>query len=176
MPSTKLVCTLGPASADRVPELVAAGMSVARINLTHGERDQHEALLRAVRSAAEEAGRPVGVMTDLSGPKVRLGELDGEHERVDAAQVRPQAAAGLARPVAGVGEPGGRGDRPAPDLDAAHAVRDALEPVSEEAALRGAELVVDRAGEDLRRCHVVPSVAGSVSCHQEPPQAVQIRL
>jgi pyruvate kinase len=77
MPSTKLVCTLGPASADRVPELVAAGMGVARINLTHGGRDQHEALIRAVRSAADEAGRPVGVMTDLSGPKVRLGELDG---------------------------------------------------------------------------------------------------
>jgi pyruvate kinase len=77
-PATKLVCTLGPASADRVPELVAAGMSVARINLTHGGREQHRALLAAVRSSARQAGRPVGVMTDLSGPKVRLGELDGE--------------------------------------------------------------------------------------------------
>jgi pyruvate kinase len=77
IPATKLVCTLGPASADRVPDLVAAGMSVARINLTHGGRDQHEALLSAVRTAAQEAGRPVGVMTDLSGPKVRLGELEG---------------------------------------------------------------------------------------------------
>lgn len=77
MPSTKLVCTLGPATAGRVAELVAAGMDVARINLTHGGREQHEMLLNAVRAAAREAGRPIGVMTDLSGPKVRLGELGG---------------------------------------------------------------------------------------------------
>lgn len=74
--ATKLVCTLGPASADRVPELVAAGMDVARINLTHGTREDHDALLASVRAASVEAGRAVAVMTDLSGPKVRLGELE----------------------------------------------------------------------------------------------------
>jgi pyruvate kinase len=108
MPSTKLVCTLGPASADRVPELVAAGMSVARINLTHGGRDQHEALLRAVRSAAQESGRPVGVMTDLSGPKVRLGELDGGEVLLrtgDRFVLRPRTLDGGDGTGAGVSHP-----------------------------------------------------------------------
>jgi pyruvate kinase len=75
MAFTKLVCTLGPASAERVGELVEAGMDVARINLTHGSREDHDSLVSAVRAAADAAGRPIGVMTDLSGPKIRLGEL-----------------------------------------------------------------------------------------------------
>lgn len=75
--ATKLVCTLGPASGGRIPELVEAGMDVARINLTHGSRRDHDRLVRAVREAAERAGRVVAVMADLSGPKVRLGEIEG---------------------------------------------------------------------------------------------------
>ncbi|HEX6208061.1 MAG TPA: pyruvate kinase [Actinomycetota bacterium] len=81
--ATKLVCTLGPASAGRVLELVEAGMDVARINLTHGTREDHEELLRSVREASREAGRAVAVMTDLSGPKVRLGELEPEEVRLE---------------------------------------------------------------------------------------------
>jgi pyruvate kinase len=77
MRATKLVCTLGPASQDRVGELVAAGMDVARINCSHGDREDHDRLLASVRAAADEAGRVVGVMADLSGPKVRLGDLRG---------------------------------------------------------------------------------------------------
>lgn len=74
--ATKLVCTLGPATADRIPELVAAGMDVARINLTHvTDQAERDRLVARVRAAAAEAGRAVGVMADLSGPKVRLGEL-----------------------------------------------------------------------------------------------------
>jgi pyruvate kinase len=75
--ATKLVCTLGPASENRVPELVEAGMDVARINSSHGSREDHARMLAAVRTAADRAGRPVGVMVDLSGPKVRLGDLAG---------------------------------------------------------------------------------------------------
>ena len=75
--ATKLVCTLGPASESRVRDLVQAGMDVARINLAHGSREDHERLLAAVRAASAEAGRPVAVMADLAGPKVRLGELAG---------------------------------------------------------------------------------------------------
>jgi pyruvate kinase len=81
--ATKLVCTLGPASGDHVRELVGAGMDVARINLTHGTREDHERLVRAVREASAEAGRAVAVMTDLSGPKVRLGELDPEEVELE---------------------------------------------------------------------------------------------
>jgi pyruvate kinase len=79
MRATKVVCTLGPSSEGRVADLVAAGMDVARINCSHGAREDHDRMVDAVRTAAEEAGRPVGIMADLSGPKVRLGELrDGE--------------------------------------------------------------------------------------------------
>jgi pyruvate kinase len=94
---TKLVCTLGPATADRIRELVAAGMDVARINCSHGSRQEHEALLAAVRRASEAAGRPVGVMVDLSGPKVRLGELrDGTATLSTGGRfvLRPDGAAG----------------------------------------------------------------------------------
>ena len=75
MRATKLVCTIGPASESRVAELIEAGMDVARINCSHGTREDHDRLLEAVRGAARETGRQVGVMADLSGPKVRLGEL-----------------------------------------------------------------------------------------------------
>lgn len=74
---TKLVCTIGPATADRVPELTAAGMDVARINFSHGTHDGHRAAADAVRRAAADAGRPVAILTDLAGPKIRLGELAG---------------------------------------------------------------------------------------------------
>lgn len=75
MRATKLVCTLGPASEARIPELVEAGMDVARINCSHQGPAERDRLLQAVRRAATTAGRAVAVMADLSGPKVRLGEL-----------------------------------------------------------------------------------------------------
>jgi pyruvate kinase len=79
MRATKLVCTLGPASEAAVPAMVDAGMDVARINCSHGSREDHDRLLGAVRAASSAAGRHVGVLADLSGPKVRLGELaDGQ--------------------------------------------------------------------------------------------------
>ena len=74
---TKLVCTIGPASAERVGDLVAAGMDVARINFSHGTPDDHKAYVHAVRAAAHSARRSVAVMADLPGPKIRLGELEG---------------------------------------------------------------------------------------------------
>src|SRR3954452_2735400 len=74
---TKLVCTLGPASAGIVPELVAAGMNVARVNLSHGTHPEHDALIAAVRDAAAAARRPVAVLVDLPGPKIRVGGFAG---------------------------------------------------------------------------------------------------
>jgi pyruvate kinase len=68
---TKLVCTIGPATADRIPELVAAGMDVARINFSHGTFTEHAAAARGVR----EANDRVALMIDLPGPKIRLGDL-----------------------------------------------------------------------------------------------------
>jgi len=75
---TKVVCTLGPASSspEVIREMVKRGMDMARVNMSHGSRDDHRALIAAVRAASEEAGRPVGIMVDLSGPKIRVGELE----------------------------------------------------------------------------------------------------
>ena len=80
---TKIVCTLGPATAteERVTALVEAGMDVARLNFSHGDPAEHERLLGLVRAAADRVGRPVGVLADLQGPKIRLGRFaDGPVE------------------------------------------------------------------------------------------------
>jgi pyruvate kinase len=74
---TKIVATLGPASSspEVIGSLVAAGMDVARINASHGTSDQRAALIGTVRAAAERAGRPVAVLLDLQGPRIRVGDL-----------------------------------------------------------------------------------------------------
>jgi len=71
----KLVCTIGPASIEHVDELVAAGMDVARVNASHGTPDEHRRAVERVRAAADAAGRPIAVLMDLPGPKIRLGPL-----------------------------------------------------------------------------------------------------
>ncbi|MEU6382908.1 pyruvate kinase [Streptomyces bauhiniae] len=75
MRRAKIVCTLGPAtdSYDQIKALVAAGMDVARFNLSHGTHAEHEARYQRVRQAADETGRSVGILADLQGPKIRLG-------------------------------------------------------------------------------------------------------
>ena len=79
---TKIVCTLGPATTDEgtLRRLVAAGMDVARINLSHGTHDEHRGRIRAVRAAAEAERKVVAVLGDLGGPKIRLGEVVGQAE------------------------------------------------------------------------------------------------
>lgn len=76
---TKIVVTLGPATdgAERVRALIEAGMDVARLNMSHGTQEEHARRLAAVRAEAERAGRPVGVLLDLQGPKMRTGPLAG---------------------------------------------------------------------------------------------------
>ena len=77
MRRAKIVCTLGPAtsSTDGVRALVAAGMDVARLNLSHGSHADHEAVYAEVRQASDESGRAVGVLVDLQGPKIRTGRF-----------------------------------------------------------------------------------------------------
>ena len=78
MRRTKIVATIGPASRD--PEvlvrMVEAGMDVARLNFSHGTREEHAETVQRVRDAANRAGRPVAILQDLPGPKLRIGELD----------------------------------------------------------------------------------------------------
>ncbi|MEV6928581.1 pyruvate kinase [Dactylosporangium sp. NPDC051485] len=79
----KIVCTLGPAtsSAERLRGLVDAGMDVARLNFSHGSHEDHASVYNLVREASTAAGRPVGILADLQGPKIRLGRFaDGPHE------------------------------------------------------------------------------------------------
>ena len=85
MRRAKIVCTMGPAveAPDRVKLLIEAGMNMARLNLSHGSYEEHQARLDAVRSAAKAANVPVAVLVDLQGPKIRLGKFsDGPHELV----------------------------------------------------------------------------------------------
>jgi len=83
MRRAKIVCTLGPAveSPEKVKELIAAGMNMARLNLSHGSYEEHQGRLDRVRAAAKEAGKAVAVLVDLQGPKIRLGRFEnGPHE------------------------------------------------------------------------------------------------
>ncbi len=74
---TKVVATIGPASSsrERVHALAAAGMDAARLNLSHGTHDDHARAAETVRSVQDELGRPLALIADLQGPKLRLGEL-----------------------------------------------------------------------------------------------------
>ncbi|WP_084557744.1 pyruvate kinase [Hamadaea tsunoensis] len=79
----KIVCTLGPAtsSPERLKGLIDAGMNVARLNFSHGDHADHEAVYEQVRRQARAAGVAVAILADLQGPKIRLGRfVDGPHE------------------------------------------------------------------------------------------------
>ena len=74
---------MGPAveSAEKVKELIDAGMNMARLNLSHGSYAEHKSRLDQVRAAAKSAGRPVAILVDLQGPKIRLARFAaGPHE------------------------------------------------------------------------------------------------
>ncbi len=79
LPATKIVCTIGPASASSsvLADLVRRGMSVARFNFSHGTHDWHARAIAAVRAEARRQGRHVAVLQDLQGPKIRLGRFAG---------------------------------------------------------------------------------------------------
>jgi pyruvate kinase len=75
---TKIVATIGPACAspEVLGELVTAGMDAARLNLSHGTHDDHAARAQVIRDVQEEAGRPLAIIGDLQGPKLRVGDLE----------------------------------------------------------------------------------------------------
>src|SRR5579884_289884 len=77
---TKIVATLGPATStpERIAALLAAGVDIVRLNFSHGTPGEHEALYRLVRQQAAALGRPIAVMQDLQGPKIRVGALAGD--------------------------------------------------------------------------------------------------
>jgi pyruvate kinase len=77
---TKIVATIGPSTSTRelVDGLVGAGMDAARLNFSHGTREEHAARAQLVREAQEHAGRSLALIADLQGPKLRVGELAGQ--------------------------------------------------------------------------------------------------
>ena len=77
-PGTKILATIGPASGapDRdLAALVSAGMDAARLNFSHGTHEEHRAGADLLRAAADDAGRPLALIADLQGPKLRVGDL-----------------------------------------------------------------------------------------------------
>ena len=91
MRRAKIVATIGPASEseEKLRALMLAGMDVARVNMSHGEREHHGEVIKRIRSVAAELNRPLGIMLDLSGPKIRTGKLrGGEALLEDGAEVR----------------------------------------------------------------------------------------
>jgi pyruvate kinase len=94
---TKIVATIGPASEDRIRELVAAGMSVARINFSHGKPEEHQARIETIRKVAQSMRRPVGILGDLPGPKMRTGNSPGGLiELEEGESVRLRSGGGMA--------------------------------------------------------------------------------
>ncbi|GHD39962.1 pyruvate kinase [Mycetocola manganoxydans] len=79
MRRAKIVATLGPATSsyEDIRAIIDAGVNVARMNLSHGTYDVHEGVYANVRKAAADAGKPVAVLVDLQGPKIRLGKFEG---------------------------------------------------------------------------------------------------
>src|SRR5712664_3643512 len=71
----KIVATLGPASArvEMIPSLFIAGVDVFRLNFSHGTHEQHRERLAQIRQVEQEVGRPIGVLADMQGPKLRVG-------------------------------------------------------------------------------------------------------
>jgi pyruvate kinase len=91
MRRAKIVATIGPASEsiEQLRALMNAGMDVTRINMSHGTREHHGEVIRRIREVAEQLKKPVAVMIDLSGPKIRTGNLrDGAAELETGAEVR----------------------------------------------------------------------------------------
>jgi pyruvate kinase len=79
MRRVKIVCTLGPASSnpEMIQALVGAGMDCARLNFSHGSHEDHAKVARILREVAARAGRPIAILADLSGPKMRVGRFPG---------------------------------------------------------------------------------------------------
>ncbi|HSB09577.1 MAG TPA: pyruvate kinase [Blastocatellia bacterium] len=85
MRRAKIVATIGPAceSEDRLRQLMLAGIDVARVNMSHGEREHHREVIARIRRVAGELDKPVAVMLDLSGPKIRTGKLRGGEAQLE---------------------------------------------------------------------------------------------
>ena len=103
---TKIVCTIGPASQDpaTLAALMRAGMDVARLNMSHGVHDLHRENVRRIRQLAEELDKPIAILADLQGPKLRVGIMPPEGVPLVAGAKLVLTTAAIAEPI--TAEPG----------------------------------------------------------------------
>ena len=149
--NAKIVATLGPASSekDMVRRLFLAGVDVFRLNFSHGTPDDHRARFAVLRELEAETGRPIGILADLQGPKLRVGTFaDGPVSLVDGAAFRLDLD-----PAAGNAQ---RAGLPHPEIFAA--LVPGAELLLDDGKLR---LVVERCGADFAETRVV--VGGKLS-------------
>lgn len=80
MRKTKIVCTIGPATSsyEMIEKLILSGMDVARLNFSHGDYESHKKVIKNIRSISKKLNKPISILQDLSGPKLRLGEVKQE--------------------------------------------------------------------------------------------------
>ncbi len=85
----KIVATIGPASdsEETLEALILAGMNVARLNFSHGTHEEHAARIKRIRQVAKRLGQPVGILQDLQGPKLRIGQLDAPLQLLEGEKV-----------------------------------------------------------------------------------------
>jgi len=144
--NAKIVATLGPASADRatIEALVRAGADVFRLNFSHGTHADHKQRLDLIRSIESDIGRPIGVLLDLQGPKLRVGTFaNGPVRLVEGASFRLD----LDRTT-----PGDATRAPMPHPEIFAALKEGSELLLDDGRLR---LVVEKAGRDFAETRVV---------------------
>ena len=80
MKSTKIICTIGPASQNKeiLKQMILSGMNIARINFSHGDHDFHLKTIENIRELSKKLGLYTGILCDLQGPKIRIGNLHEE--------------------------------------------------------------------------------------------------
>ncbi len=77
MKKCKIVATIGPSSIDRIEDLIKAGVDIFRLNFSHADHETHRKSIKKIRSAAKKVDANIAILQDISGPKIRIGEIDG---------------------------------------------------------------------------------------------------
>ncbi|MGO9109143.1 MAG: pyruvate kinase [Thermoguttaceae bacterium] len=161
---TKIVATMGPAcdSEDKLAELITAGVDVFRLNMAHADHRQQDVRLAMIRNAATSANRTIGVLVDLAGPKIRLGELPGGRllcntgDLLRFVRTSPGAQPTTAAPPS---------DTPVPTTATTPEVTTTYEPLIDELQTGDrimladgiVSLVVEKVGKDSAECRVLQS-------------------